>query len=271
VKTAATVTRALEACAFDEAATALYRFIWNVFCDWYVELAKPVLQGEDEAAKAETRATAAWTLDQCLRLLHPVSPFLTEELWDRLGQTGPARANLLIAERWPDLPEAWVDPAAEAEIGWLITLVEEVRSIRSTLNMPNSARAPLVLTGASAETRARAARHDELIRFLARLDSVTVADSPPAGAVPFVIGEATASLSVAGLIDVAAEVARLKKDVAAHDKDIAQTRRKLDNADFIARAPEEVVEENRERLAEAEAARAKLQAALERLEDAPAE
>lgn len=265
VKTAAAVTRALEACAFDEAANALYRFIWNVFCDWYVELAKPVLQGSDEAAKAETRAMAAWTLDQCLKLLHPVSPFLTEELWQRLGEDGPAREGLLIVERWPDLPEAWVDAAAEAEIGWLIQLVEEVRSIRSTLNVPPSARAPLVLTGADAATRERAERHGEVIRFLGRLEEVSAADAAPAGAVPFVLGEATAYLAVASLIDVQGEIARLNKAVAGHEAEIGKTRKKLDNPDFLARAKEEVVEENRERLAEAEAAKAKLEDALARL------
>jgi valyl-tRNA synthetase len=266
VKTATAVTRALEACAFDEAAGALYRFIWNVFCDWYVELAKPVLQGEDEGAKAETRATAAWTLDQCLKLLHPVSPFLTEELWARLGEEGPPREGLLIVEPWPELPDAWVDAEAEAEIGWLIQLVDEVRSIRSALNVPPSARAPLVLTGAGEGTRARAARHDALIRFLGRLESVAVADAGPAGAVPLVIGEATAHLGVAGLIDVAAEAKRLAKEVAGHDAEIGKIRKKLDNPDFLARAPDEVVEENRERVAEAEAAKAKLSDALRRLE-----
>jgi valyl-tRNA synthetase len=271
VKTAAAVTRALEACAFDEAANALYRFIWNVFCDWYVELAKPVLQGTDEAAKSETRATAAWTLDQCLKLLHPVSPFLTEELWQRLGEDGPARERLLIVELWPDLPEAWIDAAAEAEIGWLIQLVDEVRSIRSALNVPPSARAPLVLTGATAATRERAERHGELIGFLGRLDSVVAADSAPAGSVPFVLGEAVGHLSVASLIDVPSEIARLSKAVSGHDAEIAKTRKKLDNPDFLARAKEEVVEENRERLAEAEAARAKLQDALDRLNAVRAE
>ena len=145
-----------------------------------------------------------------------------------------------------------------------------MRSIRSTLNVPPSARTPLTLTGASAETRARAARHDELIRFLGRLEVVTVADQAPTGAVPLVVGEATGFLSVAGLIDLKTEVARLRKEVAAHDKDISGTRRKLENADFVKRAPEEVVEENRERLADAEAARAKLQAALHQLEGSSA-
>ena len=128
--------------AFDDVAGGLYRFIWNVFCDWYLELAKPVLNGDDEAAKAETRATAAWALDEMLKLLHPVSPFITEELWAELANFGgPKRKSMLIEAHWPTLPDAWVDAEAQAEIGWIVELVSEVRSIRSEMNVPPSARA----------------------------------------------------------------------------------------------------------------------------------
>ena len=140
VKTARAVTAALEACAFDDAANALYRFIWNVFCDWYLELAKPILNGDDEAAKAETRAMAAWVLDQILKLLHPVMPFITEELWDKTGRVRRRRATgLLIEPPGPTCRTAWVDAEAEAEIGWLIELVSEVRSVRAEMNVPPSA------------------------------------------------------------------------------------------------------------------------------------
>ncbi|MBC6981793.1 valine--tRNA ligase [Caulobacter sp. 17J80-11] len=267
VKTAEAVTKALEACAFDDAAGALYRFIWNVFCDWYLELAKPVLNGEDEAAKAETRAMAAWVLDQCLKLLHPVMPFLTEELWAELAAFGgPKRESMLIVADWPALPQAWIDAEAEAEIGWLVDLVTDVRSIRSEMNVPPSARAPIVLVGANAVTRERLARHRDLIVTLARASDVKEADAVPAGAAPFAAGEATGALSIAEFIDLAAERARLAKEIGALDGDIEKTRKKLDNPDFVARAKEEVVEENRERLAEAEEAKAKLQSALARLE-----
>jgi valyl-tRNA synthetase len=264
-RTIGEVTAALEACAFDDAAGALYRFIWNVFCDWYLELAKPILNGEDAAAKAETRATAAWVLDTCLMLLHPVSPFLTEELWDKLGEFGAPRLGMLISAAWPVANDGWIDAAATAEIDWLIELVTQVRSIRAEMNVPPAARAPLTLAGAGAETRARLERHRDLIMTLARLSALREAEAPPAGSVPFVIGEATASLAIAEFIDVAAERARLLKEIAALDTDIDRTAKKLANADFVARAPDEVVEENRERLAAAEAAKAKLQAALARL------
>jgi valyl-tRNA synthetase len=266
VKATVEVTRALEDCAFDDAAGALYRFIWNVFCDWYVELSKPVLNGEDEAAKAETRATAAWALEVTLKLLHPVMPFITEELWDKLAEGGVKRPSLLISASWPTLPAAWIDADAEAEIGWLVDLVTEVRQVKAEANVPPSARPPLTLVGAGPVTRERLNRHRELILSLARLDAVREAGAAPKGAAPFVIGEATGALSIAEFIDVVAEKARLIKEIGALQADAERTRKKLDNPDFVARAPEDVVEENRERLAEAEEAVAKLRAALERLQ-----
>jgi valyl-tRNA synthetase len=266
VKTAAEVTRALEAPSFDAAATALYRFIWNVFCDWYLELAKPILNGDDAEAKAETRATAAWALDVILKLLHPVMPFITEELWDKTAEFGAPREGMLIVEKWPDLPESWIDADAEAEIGWLVDTVGEIRSVRAEMNVPPGARPPLSVIGASPETKARLSRHRDLLLTLARLDSAREAESPPTGAVPFVLGEATGALAIAEFIDLTAEKARLVKEISGHVGEIEKTQKKLNNPDFLARAKEEVVEENRERLAEAEAAKAKLEAALARLE-----
>jgi valyl-tRNA synthetase len=265
MKTAAAVTEALNACAFDEAAGALYRFIWNVFCDWYLELAKPILNGEDEAAKAETRAMAAWTLDLALKLLHPVSPFLTEELWEKTAEFGPARAGLLMEAEWPALRPEWIDSDAEAEIGWVVDLVNEVRSIRAEMNVPPSARTPLTLVGAGPKSRERLARNRDRLCTLARLEGVREADQAPAGAAQFPLGEATGALSIAGFIDLKAETARLTKAVAQFEADAQRVLKKLENADFMARAPEAVVQENRDKLAEAEAGKAKLVAALARL------
>ncbi|HYD44110.1 MAG TPA: class I tRNA ligase family protein, partial [Phenylobacterium sp.] len=265
-KAAAEITRALEGCGFDAAAGALYRFVWNTFCDWYLEFAKPILNGDDEAARAETRATTAWALDEILKLLHPISPFLTEELWDKTAEFGSARDGLLITAAWPDLPQSYVDPAADAEINWLVALITEVRQVRAEMNVPPGARIPLAVIGADAEVSARLKRHGDLIRTLGRLDSIREAEAPAAGSALFVVGETTGALAVADFIDVPSEKARLAKEIAALSADIERTGKKLANADFVARAPEEVVEENRERLAEAEGAREKLSAALERLE-----
>ncbi len=188
------VTTALDACAFDDAAGTLYRFIWNVFCDWYVELAKPILNGDDQAAKAETRAMTAWVLDTILKLLHPVMPFITEELWAKTAEFGHPRNGLLISTAWPDLPASYAAADAEAEVGWLIELISEVRAIRAEMNVPGSARPPLFVAGAGEAARKRLARHRDLILTLGRLGSVAEAGVAPAGAVPFVIGEATGAL-----------------------------------------------------------------------------
>jgi valyl-tRNA synthetase len=266
VRTAAEVTRSLELAHFDEAASVLYRFVWNVFCDWHLELAKPVLNGADEAAKAETRAMTAWVLDQALKLLHPITPFVTEELWGQLGAEAGGRDGLLVTAAWPDLPGGWIDREAEVEIGWLIGLVSEVRSIRSEMNVPPSARLALGVSAASDATLGRLDRYRELLLTLARLQSAGVTDSPPRGAAPFVLGEATYSLGIADFIDLDAERARLAKEIAALGGAIDRAARKLGNPDYVARAPEHVVEETRDKLAEAEAARDKLGVALKRLE-----
>jgi valyl-tRNA synthetase len=265
LKTTQEVTAALDACAFDDAAGALYRFIWNVFCDWYLELAKPILNGEDEVAKAETRAMAAWTLDVAVRLLHPVMPFLTEELWDKSAEFGPAPDGLLISAAWPDLPDSYADAQAGEEIGWLTGLIGDIRAVRSEMNVPPSARPVLTLSGANADSSARLKRHRDLIASLGRLGEVKEADAAPDGSVPFVAGEATASLAIAQFVDLAAERARLTKELTALDADIDRAAKKLGNPDFIARAKEEAVEETREKLAEAQGAKTKLEAALARL------
>jgi len=261
------VSEAIEGGRFDDAASALYRFVWNVFCDWYVELSKPVLQGTDEAAKAETRAMTAWTLDQTLKLLHPVMPFITEELWDELGKEGPARDEpMLIGSTWPVLPDAFVDAEAEAEIGWLVDLVTEVRQLRAEMNVPPGAKPPLAFVSPDAVTAGRIDLHRPLILTLARVSEVATADAAPAGAVSFVIGGATAAISLAGTIDVAAEKARLAKAIKAAVDDVAHINKKLGNPNFVAKAAPAVIEEQRAKLAEAEEAHAKLVAALERIE-----
>jgi len=261
------VSSAIEGGRFDDAASALYRFVWNVFCDWYLELAKPVFTGADEAAKAETRAMTAWTIDQTLKLMHPVMPFITEELWAQLAGEGAPRAEpTLIGAAWPDLPDAFIAPAAEAEIGWLVDLVTEIRALRAEMNLAPSAKPPLTFVAPDAATADRIARHRDLILTLARVSEVGSADAAPAGAVTIVSGGATAALSLAGIIDLAAERARLQKEIAAFDSDIGHVNKKLGNPNFVARAAPEVVDEQREKLAEAEAGKAKLLAALARLD-----
>jgi valyl-tRNA synthetase len=266
-RTAAAVTAGIAAYKFNEAATAIYEFTWGTFCDWYLELAKPILNGEDAEAKAETRATAAWVLDQILKLLHPFMPFITEELWARLVEVGVERASLLCLSTWPVF-EGLADAQADEEIGWIVKLVSEVRSVRSEMNVPVSAKIPLVLVGANKATRARAEAHEDTIERLARIDSIAFAKAPPAGSAQIVLGEATAALPLAGVIDMAAERTRLAREIGKATAEINKVDAKLANASFVAKAPPEVVEENRERRAAFEATLAKLQAALKRVEAA---
>jgi valyl-tRNA synthetase len=266
-RTASAVTAGLEAYKFNEAAGAVYEFVWGTFCDWYLELIKPVLDGDDEAAKTETRATTAWALDQILKLLHPFMPFITEELWDRMVEVGVERENLLCLATWPVF-EGLADADADAEIGWLVRLVSEVRSVRSEMNVPGGAKVPLVLVGAGKAARARAEKHAGTIERLARLDAISFAKAPPKGSAQIVLGDVTAALPLAGIIDMNAERARLEREIAKAQAEIAKIDAKFSNADFVGKAPPEVVEENRERRAAFEAAIQKLQAALKRLDAA---
>jgi valyl-tRNA synthetase len=265
LKASRAVTAALEACEFDEVAGALYRFVWNVFCDWHLELAKPILSGADEAAKAETKAMTAWTLDVILTLLHPVMPFITEELWEKTAAAGPPRQTMLITAAWPQLPESYADAAAEAEIGLVIAAISEGRSVRSELNVPNSARPPLLVVEADARQRRVLEANTAAITQMLRVSGLQFGATADAGSVPYLAEGAALALPVAAFIDLAAERSRLAKEVAALAQDIERTARKLANPDFVARAPEEVVDENRDRLADAEAARTRLEAALTRL------
>jgi valyl-tRNA synthetase len=264
-KMARDVTAALEGYAFDDVANGLYRFIWNVYCDWALELAKPILNGDDAEAKAETQATIAWVLDVCLKLLHPVMPFLTEELWAKTGEEGPAREGMLIVEPWPSLPMSYVDAEAEAEIGLVVAAVSEGRSVRAELNVPLSAKPPLLVIEATDVQKAAFRGNAAVIAQTLRVSGVEFVAEAPQGSIPYVVEGSTLALPVAEFIDLTAEKARLTKEIAGHGQDIERTEKKLGNADFVARAPEEVVEENRERLAEARDAKAKLESALARL------
>ncbi|SFD76363.1 valine--tRNA ligase [Methylobacterium sp. 13MFTsu3.1M2] len=259
------VAGALEAFRFNDAAAVAYRFVWNIFCDWYLELAKPVLQGEgvDPAIRAETQACVAFLIDQVAKLLHPFMPFLTEELWAIKGADLPERGLLTLAA-WPDLG-GLADAAAEAEVGFVVDLVSQIRSARSETNVPAGAQIPLVMVGAAPEVRARVeAWRDTLLR-LARLSEITFAETPPRNSVQLLVRGSVAALPLEGVVDLAAEVARLKKEQGKAQGEIKKIDAKLGNADFVARAPEEIIEENRERR-ESEAARlAKIEEALVRL------
>jgi len=259
---AARVTEAVEQFRFNDMGNELYSFIWGTYCDWYLELAKPVLAGDDAAAAAEIRALTAWSIDRLLHLLHPIMPFLTEELYEKfIGGKG-----MLIAEPWPQLPATLVDAKAQGEIGWLVRLISDIRAVRSEMNVPAGAVLPMLVREAGSETRGRLQRYEALIKRLARIGNIDAGSGTvPKGSVQLVLEEATFALPLADIIDFAAERARLKKEIGKLDGEISKIDGKLNNAAFVAKAPAEVVEEQRERREEALATKQRLGKALQQL------
>lgn len=265
-RTEAEVTEAIESYRFNDAAGSLYRFVWNQVCDWYLELLKPVFMGEDEAAKKEAQACAAYVLEQIYKLLHPFMPFMTEELWAHTAGEGASRDTLLCHADWP-APE-FSDENSAADINWLIDLVTGIRSARSEMNVPPGATAPLVVVGANGVTQERLIRHDAAIKRLARVEAISVADVAPKGAAQIVVGEATACLPLGALIDLSAEKARIEKAIAKVDQEMARIAGKLNNEKFVANANPEVVAAERERYQELEVQKASLETALKRVLEA---
>ena len=257
------VAESIDAYKFNEAAGAAYQFTWGTFCDWYMEFTKPILAGSDEAAKAETRATTAWVLDQILHILHPLMPFITEELWEQLS---PARANRLISAEWPEFAADMVDPASRDEMDWVVRLITSVRSMRSEMNVPPAAQIELKLKEPNAVSLKRLDTHRDLILRMARLSSVEpLQGDVPKSSVQAVLDETTLVLPLEGIVDLDKEKARLSKEIDKLTGEIKKIDAKLSNEQFVAKAPEEVIEEQRDRREAADQARDKLQKALEML------
>ena len=254
------VDAALAGWKINEAAQTLHAFVWGVVCDWYVEFAKPLLAGEGPA-RDETRKVMAWVLDQCLVLLHPVMPFITEELWAATGR----RDGILAHASWPEWGAELADPQAEAEMRWVISLIEGVRSARAQMNVPAGLQVPLVMVGADDFARNAWAHNAALIRRLARIEGVSEAGEAPKGALTVPARGATFALPLAGLIDVAAEKVRIGKAIARLDREIGGLQGRLERPDFLASAPAHVVEEARANLALREDEAGQLRAALARL------
>ena len=258
----AAIDAALAGFRFNDAAAAAYQFAWGTFCDWYLEFAKPLLAGADEDAKAETRAVAAFVLRGILQALHPMMPFVTEELWHQLGFGGD---GMLILSRWPDGASLPRDAAAKEELDWVVRAVTELRVLRAEMNVPAAARLVLGVRDASPSAAAALRRHLGPLTTLARLDRVEFDPPPARGAAQIVLAGATLSVQLAGVIDAAAEIARLGREIDRQRVAIDKIDRKLANADFLAKADPVVVEEQRERRDEAAAALARLEAAAARL------
>ena len=260
---AAKVTASLDDYRINEAAMGLYHGLWGTFCDWYVEFAKPVLTGEDAAAAAETKAMTAWALDTLMHLLHPIMPFLTEEIHEQSGAGGR-----LITGSWPEAREAWIDRKAQAEMAWVIKLVTEIRSVRSEMNVPPATVLKLHVRDSGPETTRRLASYGDLVRRLARVEGPSAVAEVEKTAAQVVVDEATFALPLAGVIDLAAERQRLSKEIDKLAGEIGKIDAKLGNAGFVAKAPPEVVDEQRERRAETDQALTRLRLALERIKAA---
>jgi valyl-tRNA synthetase len=257
------VTAALEAYRFDEAANRLYQFVWGTFCDWYLEFSKPILQGDEEAAQAETKGAIGWVLAQIVRLLHPIMPYVTEEVWAPLGGQD---AGLLLTAPWPDLAPDLHDPAAAAEMEWVVAVISAIRAIRSEMNVPPAAKVPLLVKDADAVAALRLDRHREHILRMARIDRVDWAGDAPAGSVSVVVEGTTLVLPLGDVVDLSQERARLGIEIGRLDADLAKFAAKLGNPGFLAKARPEIIEEQREREADTRRDRDRLRAAYERLE-----
>lgn len=259
----------LEAYRFNEAASAIYHFVWHTFCDWYLEFTKPVLSGEDSKKDnaEETQKTTAWVLDQILVLLNPFMPFITEELYLSMGQGN--RDRLLLETSWPEYEDDLSDGKAADDMGWLINAISEVRSVRADMNVPAGAQITLLISGADEQTKKRVHRFEDIIKRLARLETISSdASSFPKGTIQTVVGEALFALPVADIIDLEKESTRLQKEIEKLNGEIKRLAQKLGNDQFVQNAPEDVVEEQRRRKAEAEQTLDKLNSALDQLKAA---
>lgn len=262
-KTIEVVTSGIEAYRFNEAAAAVYRFIWNTLCDWYLEFLKPIFQGEDEGDKKEAQACVAWVLEQVYKILHPFMPYMTEELWTLTATDKHKRQTMLALASWPDIN--FRDEAAAEDINWLIDVVGGIRSARAEMNVPAGAMAPLVIVEAGKITKERVERHDAAIKRLARIETIEFADKVPEASAQIILGEATFAMPLGQLIDFETERARLAKEMGKIDLDIGKVEKKLENPKFVENAKPEIVEAERERLSELQAAKEKVAIAMKRL------
>ena len=262
-KTIEAVTSGIENYKFNEAAAAVYRFIWNTLCDWYLELLKPIFQGEDENEKKEAQACVAWVLEQVYKILHPFMPYMTEELWALTATDKHKRNTMLALAPWPDIN--FRDEKAAEDINWLIDVVGGIRSARAEMNVPAGAMAPLVIVEAGQTTKERVERHEAAIKRLARIETIEFANKVPEASAQIILGEATFCMPLGKLIDFEAERARLTKEMGKIDLDIEKVEKKLNNPKFVANAKPDIVEAERERLNELNVAKEKLVIAIKRL------
>lgn len=252
------VTGAIEGYRFDQAASAIYDFAWNQYCDWYLELSKPVLNNDDtsEAARRGTRQTLVQVLETLLRLTHPIMPFITEEIWQRvkdLAGVPQDNSETIMRQPWPQADPALLDPAATSEMEWVMQFILGIRSIKGEMNIAPGKPVPVLLANTGENDRRYAEQHRAYLDFLARVESVVVlpeGDTGPESATAL-IGNMKILIPLAGLIDKEAELARLDKEIGKLQNDISRTAKKLENANFVDKAPEAVVQKEKDKLEQA--------------------
>jgi valyl-tRNA synthetase len=245
---------------FDFAATALYEFTWYEFCDWYLEIVKPVLQGEDGPARAGARRTLLTVLETLLRALHPLMPFITEEIWLRVAPLAGVVAETIMREPWPRAQDFPADPEAETELRWVMQVVLGIRQIRGEMDIAPARRLPVLLQHASERDLERAHRHRGMLERLAGLASLRSLEAPeaPPPAAMALVGELALLVPMAGLIEPHSELARLGKRLQKVEQELARASAKLANASFVSHAPPEVVAQERSRLVDFERTRSGL-------------
>ena len=263
-KTKRAVTEAIEGYRFDQAAQAIYEFTWNEYCDWYLELCKPVLNNDasSEAAKRGTRRTLVSALEALLRLIHPIMPFITEEIWQRVAPLAGKRAagdevtDSIMRQPYPTYRAPLVNEAAETEMQWVMQFILGIRKIKGEMNIAPGKPVPVLLADSDANDRAWAERHRALLDFLARTESITVLEPGDAGpeSATALVGNMKVLIPLAGLIDKDAELARLDKEIERLRQDIARTEKKLANPSFVDKAPAAVVQKERDKMAQNQAA-----------------
>ena len=261
VKTLNEVNIAFDQFRFNDAAQALYSFVWGTVCDWYVELSKPLLNSDDSKIKNETRQTMGWVIDHCLILLHPIMPFITEELWETLSK----RNEMLVHCDWPEYDSALIDHAADLEMNWVVNLIESIRSARAQLRVPAGLKIPMIFLEMDSEAKQAWENNSEMIQKLARITELTSADEIPKGSIAISAKGASFALPLEGIIDVEEEKKRLSKSLDKLQKEISALKGRLQNSKFIESAPQEVILETQENLVLREEEEAKLSSAASQL------
>ena len=261
VKTLNEVNIAFDQFRFNDAAQALYSFVWGTVCDWYVELSKPLLNSDDSKIKNETRQTMGWVIDHCLILLHPIMPFITEELWETLSK----RNEMLVHFDWPEYDSELIDHAADLEMNWVVNLIESIRSARAQLRVPAGLKIPMIFLEMDSEAKQAWENNSEMIQKLARITELTSADEIPKGSIAISAKGASFALPLEGIIDVEEEKKRLSKSLDKLQKEISALKGRLQNSKFIESAPEEVILETQENLILREEEEAKLSSAASQL------